>query len=264
MVQPPDAPLAGLPVDRRFVGVADPPAGRWGLGDVGIMFGIVVATIVVLIVAVVVLVSVVGPGRTDATAPLGVDLGPAGNAWATIFSLVFPWVGLAGWPFFVARWKGPGWQASYGFVPRWSSLGWGVLGGVGTLIAITVGTVAVSVLVNSPADSAAADAATQIQDVPVAFGLMLALIAFGAPFVEELAFRGLFWGAMVKRWGRPWVATLVTGLVFGVFHLEPIRLVGLVAGGVVLGFVRHKKGLAASMVSHSFLNSLAALGLLLS
>jgi len=263
LVQPPEGGVGSLPTDRRFVGVPQPPRGRWGLGDVGIMFGIVAATVVAMIVLVVVLVAG-SPDSVSNTAPLGVDLGATGNAWATIFSLVLPWIGLAGWPLLVARWKGPGWRSSYGFVARWSTLGWGVLGGVATLVAILAGTILVSVVVHSPADSAAGDAALDIKGVPVAFGVMVLLIAFGAPFVEELAFRGLFWGAMVKRWDNPWVATVVTGVVFGIFHFEPVRLLGLAMGGIVLGIVRHKAGLAASMVSHSFLNSIAALGLLLS
>jgi membrane protease YdiL (CAAX protease family) len=264
ITQPPDHSLQALPVDRRFVGVAEPPEGRWGLGDVAIMFGITAATIAMLIVVVVALASAAGPDRVDANAPLGVDLGSTANAWATIVSLILPWLGLAGWPLIVGRWKGPGWRASFGFAPRWSTLGWGALGGVATFAAIVVGSVVVATLVGQTPDSAAADAALQIKDVPVAYALMLLLIAFGAPFVEELAFRGLFWGAIVKRWGRPWVATIVTGVVFGLFHLEPVRLLGLVGGGIVLGFVRHQKGLAASMVSHACLNSVAALALLLS
>jgi uncharacterized protein len=263
ITHPPTPALPPLPADRRLGGVAEPPRGRWGLGDVGIMFGITLATIAVLIVVVVMLTSAVGPDRVDASAPLGVDLGVNGDAWATIVTLILPWLGLAGWPLVVGRWKGPGWRASFGFAPSWSALGWGALGGLGTFAAIVVGSLLVGALAGKTPDSAAADAALQIKDVPVAYVLMLLLIAFGAPFVEELAFRGLFWGAIVKRWDHPWVATIVTGTVFGLFHLEPIRLLGLVGGGIVLGFVRHKKGLAASMVSHACLNSVAALALLL-
>ena len=247
-----------------MAGIADPPRGRWGLGDVALMFAITAASVVAIVVVVVVLVAAAGPQGTSTSAPLGVDLGSVGNAWATIASLVLPWIGLAGWPLLVGRWKGPGWRASFGFAPRWSSLGWGLLGGAGTFVAILIGSLLVAVAVGSQADSAAADAAVSLRSVPVAFAVMLALISLGAPFVEELAFRGLFWGAMVKRWGRPWLATFVTGAAFGVFHLEPVRLVGLVAGGIVLGIVRHKAGLAASVVSHATLNTVAALSLLLS
>jgi membrane protease YdiL (CAAX protease family) len=121
-----------------------------------------------------------------------------------------------------------------------------------------------SVLFGRPVDSAAGDAALTIKGVPLAFAVMLLLISLGAPFVEELAFRGLLWGAIVKRWGQPWLATVVAGVVFGLAHLELVRTIGLIGAGIVLGFVRHKKGLAASMVSHACLNSLAALALLAS
>jgi membrane protease YdiL (CAAX protease family) len=262
---PPDASAPSEPAgpERRFVGVAAPPQGRWGLWDVAIMIGIAVSTIIVVIIAVGVLVAGNG-GQVDQAAPLGVSLGSVGDAWATIVLLVLPWLGFAGWPLLVGRLKGPGWRGSFGFAPTWGSLGWGALGGLATLVVIVVGSMLGSALLGQPIDSAAGDAALDIKNVPVAFAVMLVLISLGAPFVEELAFRGLLWGAMVKRWGRPWLATVVAGVVFGLAHLELVRTIGLIGAGIVLGFVRHKKGLAASMVSHACLNSLAALALLAS
>ena len=191
--------------------------------------------------------------------------GSTANAWATIVSLTLPWLGLAG----VATDRsdvGRGRGGAHRSVSHRAGRPWGgeCWAGSPRSSRSSSAPLVVGALVGQTPDSAAADAALQIKDVPVAYALMLLLIAFGAPFVEELAFRGLFWGAIVKRWGRPWVATIVTGVVFGLFHLEPIRLLGLVGGGIVLGFVRHQKGLAASMVSHACLNSVAALALLLS
>jgi hypothetical protein len=227
------------------------------------MIGIAVSTLIVVVLAVAVLVAGNG-GQVDDTAPLGVSLGAAGDAWATIVLLVLPWLGFAGWPLLIGRLKGPGWRRSFGFAPSWGSLGWGALGGLATLVVIVVGSMIGSALSGQPIDSAAGDAALDIKNVPLAFAVMLLLISLAAPFVEELAFRGLLWGAIVKRWGRPWVATVVAGVVFGLAHLEPVRTIGLIGAGIVLGFVRHKKGLAASMVSHACLNSLAALALLAS
>jgi membrane protease YdiL (CAAX protease family) len=248
---------------RRFAGIAAPPRGSWGLWDVAIMIGIAISTMVVVIVAIIALVAANG-GQVDNTAPLGVSLGTTGDAWVTVVLLVVPWLGFAGWPLFVGRLKGPGWRRSFGFAPTWGSLGWGALGGLATLAVIVAGSMLGSVLFGRPVDSAAGDAALTIKGVPLAFAVMLLLISLGAPFVEELAFRGLLWGAIVKRWGQPWLATVVAGVVFGLAHLELVRTIGLIGAGIVLGFVRHKKGLAASMVSHACLNSLAALALLAS
>ena len=72
----------------------------------------------------------------------------------------------------------------------------------------------------------------------VAYALFLLLIAVGAPFVEEIAFRGLVWGAIVKRGWSPWVATVVAGVPFALLHVEPLRVAPLLAAGIVLGVVR--------------------------
>ena len=151
--------------------------------------------------------------------------------------------GLAGWPMVVAAWKGPGWRRAFGFVASGRAVWMGIVGGIATFLTLVILTAIASVVFGQTIDSAAADLVVDMESQTVAYAIFLVFIAFGAPFVEEMAFRGLLWGAIVKRGWSPWVATLVSGVAFGLFHFEPLRLVPLIAAGVVLGFVRHKAGL---------------------
>jgi membrane protease YdiL (CAAX protease family) len=172
-------------------------------------------------------------------------------------------LGLGGWPIVVARWKGPGWTQAFGFVRSWRALWVGLVGGVATFLVLFILTVIASLIFGQEVDSAAADLVSNMQSIPLAYTVFLLFIAVGAPFVEELAFRGLMWGAIVKRGWSPWIATVVSGVVFGAFHFEPLRLVPLIAAGIVLGIIRHKAGLAASMTAHCVVNSTGVLFLLL-
>jgi membrane protease YdiL (CAAX protease family) len=96
----------------------------------------------------------------------------------------------------------------------------------------------------------------------VAYALFLALIAFGAPFVEEISFRGLIWGAVAKRGWSPWLATVVAAVPFALIHFEPIRIAALLAAGLLLGVIRQFGGLGASMLAHAVVNVIGVIGIL--
>lgn len=86
----------------------------------------------------------------------------------------------------------------------------------------------------------------------------------GAPFVEELFFRGLLQGQLTERFG-PWIAVAFTSVVFGAAHFanDPgfagvVLAVSVGSAGVVLGVVRHLSGrLGASMATHVSFNAIA-------
>ena len=55
-----------------------------------------------------------------------------------------------------------------------------------------------------------------VHGVAAALGLVFA-IAVVAPIAEELSFRGYLFGALT-RWRGPWIAAVLTGLLFGAAH----------------------------------------------
>ena len=83
----------------------------------------------------------------------------------------------------------------------------------------------------------------------------------GGSFASFAVHGLLLWGAIVKHGWSPWVATVVSGVLFGAFHGEPSRLVALALGGIVLGVVRQYGGLGAAMIAHSFVNVIGAVQL---
>jgi uncharacterized protein len=98
--------------------------------------------------------------------------------------------------------------------------------------------------------------------------LTLALVScVGAPFFEEMFFRGLLQGQLVERFG-PVIAIGLSAIVFGSAHVanDPgigglLLALSVGASGVVLGTVRHlTRRLGSSMVTHAFFN---VMGLLL-
>ena len=82
------------------------------------------------------------------------------------------------------------------------------------------------------------------------------VIAVVAPFVEELAFRGLGY-SLLARYGR-WLAIVVTGLAFGLAHGLVEALPFLAAFGIGLAYLRSRvDSVIPGMIVHGLFNALA-------
>jgi membrane protease YdiL (CAAX protease family) len=89
-----------------------------------------------------------------------------------------------------------------------------------------------------------------------AFAAFFAVVAFIAPAVEELTYRGLGF-TLLARYGT-WVAIVVTGVLFGTAHGLLIALPVLVAFGVVVGWLRARThSIYPPMLLHSVFNGTA-------
>ena len=179
--------------------------------------------------------------------------------------VVAPWLGLAGWPLIATAWRGNGPRIDLGLRFRRSDLFWGAGAGV-----VALGLAALAAMVTSLVDdsvtSSAAELAAQLQDSggPVAIIVFSLAVMVGAPFVEELFFRGLFFAALRKRGLSAAWTIVVTAIAFVVFHLEPMRMLILLPTAVVLGWVRWRTGsLGSAMVAHGVVNAPGAISLLL-
>jgi uncharacterized protein len=105
-----------------------------------------------------------------------------------------------------------------------------------------------------------------------AFVMIALLTVLGAPFFEELFFRGLLFQGLLAMFGgrakaaSSWVvlasAVLLDGLLFGLAHAEFEQLAGLALFGCILAFVVYKtKRLGMSMVAHASFNLVAVLAI---
>lgn len=93
------------------------------------------------------------------------------------------------------------------------------------------------------------------QSLPVAVLLVAVLPAIG----EEVFFRGFIQTRLVQRWGT-WRGIVVTAVLFGLLHGDPIHTPVTFLMGLVLGSVVEKTGsLWTSIVAHAFNNTLATL-----
>lgn len=90
--------------------------------------------------------------------------------------------------------------------------------------------------------------------------LFVILVAVVVPsFVEEMYFRGLIQHVMAKAW-NPMAGALATGVIFGLFHLNPFDAVGLVGLGMFFGYVRYRSAtMLLPMALHLANNGLAIL-----
>lgn len=226
-------------VDPTSDGLSVPPSlrvPRWGIWDavITILGAFVLAVIALVVLAV-----------TDAPLPV-----------ALIFGTAAPWIALAGWPLFVTRWRGNGARIDLALHLSWREAGWGAIGGV---VALIVGMVVagLTTVVFGEFDSAAGEAAMELKEAGPAWAVLIfaLMIAVGAPFVEELAFRGMLYSSLMKKGLGVFWSIGISAVVFGLFHFEVQRIAVLVAIGIVLGVVRWRtNSLGSAMLAHAVNN----------
>lgn len=78
-----------------------------------------------------------------------------------------------------------------------------------------------------------------------------------APIYEEMLFRGILLRRFTLRWS-PQKSIIISSIIFGIIHLNPINIVFAFALGCVLGYTYLKtKNIVIPMLLHSFNNFLA-------
>lgn len=94
--------------------------------------------------------------------------------------------------------------------------------------------------------------------------LLVLVVVVGAPFVEELVYRGLLQGSAVRT-GRRWPAVVAVAFFFAVIHFQPVEIPGLFVIGLVMGAAALLAGrLGLSVVTHMAFNATGLLVVALS
>lgn len=181
-----------------------------------------------------------------------------GKGLGITLGLLIPWTALVGWPWLFARRRGRGPAAEFGWRIRWIDLPLGLAGGLAAmLLASAVAWVTKSIF--GSFNSTAGDVANEIHKDRFWLVVFALLVAFGAPVVEELAFRGVLFAGLLKRGLQPWLTNVFVALAFACFHFEPVRIPLLFVIGLVLGYLRQRTGrVGASAVAHSLNNAVGA------
>jgi membrane protease YdiL (CAAX protease family) len=243
------------PVDRGA-------AGMWLLfGVLGFLAGQILAAVFITVAAAV-------TGHTHSLTAIAKLSEPP--TWYIVSTLLGLWAGFLGAPWVASRAKGTGSLVrDVGLRFRWLDL----LG-----IAIGVGGQYVVALIYIPISHHVHDF-TQKFDAPsqkltggshgVGFVVIALLTVVGAPFFEELFFRGLLLRALARlfgdwgRWVGPALAIGITGVLFGLAHAESLQLIGLALFGIILSFVSYRTGrLGMNMVAHASFNLVAVVATL--
>ncbi len=193
----------------------------------------------------------------------------ARNPWYMLASQLALWAGFLGAVVVASARNGTrSLPRDYGLSwPRWHDLTTGVAGGVlgrlpSTLILVLI------VLATNGFDKPSS-AGRQIDGTTpegtAGWTILGLFLVVGAPFVEELLFRGLIQGAFTRRLGVT-PAIYVTALIFSFAHIlneGPFAPLILFPTALILGYLRHRSGkLAPGMIAHSTFNAVA-FGLLL-
>lgn len=88
-------------------------------------------------------------------------------------------------------------------------------------------------------------------------GILVLLLAVGAPMVEELFFRGLLLRSLLGRTPTP-IALVGSAVLFALAHFEAAQFLGLAAFGVVLALLAWRTGrLAPGIGAHAAFNAVA-------
>jgi membrane protease YdiL (CAAX protease family) len=124
--------------------------------------------------------------------------------------------------------------------------------GVGMFFLVSAVSVALSILF--PAETASAsDVITGYVDTNN-FWMAVLVPAVAAGVCEELLFRGLILSSF-KTVRPTWLKVLIVGVLFGVFHLDPLRAVGTAITGAFFTFVALRTGnIIVAMLLHTLLD----------
>lgn len=177
------------------------------------------------------------------------DPSPA-YAWLLVVSMVVPWLGTGGYPWLISRLRGNGVVLDFGLRFTRRDALWGLLYGVVAFLLVS-GLAVVTETLAGEVDSNAGEASASLADYPIQRLLFAVATAIGAPFFEEVCYRGLLQTSLLKRGLSQWLSLIITAALFAATHFEPVRFAMLFALGLVLGLARaHRNNIGTSIVAH--------------
>jgi membrane protease YdiL (CAAX protease family) len=175
----------------------------------------------------------------------------------------FAWLFSAGVPIFATTVKGNGPVRDLGLRFRWADLAAFPLGVFLQAVVVPILYWPILRLLDQTTDDVAEEA-RKLTDAASGAGILVLVlvVCVGAPFAEELFYRGLLLRSVEKRWTLP-VAIAASTLVFGVVHLQGLQLPALLLFGLVAGLLAARTGrLGPSMLCHAGFNAWTLFALL--
>ena len=212
---------------------------RWGLGDVAI-------GLTPTILSAVIYLATLGSDEPDAEVTVG----------ALVASSLFLWTFLVGVPVFATKVKGGGPARDLGLRFEWADLAAFPLGVALQAIAVPALYYPLLKLLDRD-ESDVENEARQLVESASGPGILLLVlvVGLGAPFAEELFYRGLLLRAVEKRWTLA-AGAVVAAVVFSLAHLQGIQLPALLLFGAVASYLAARTGrLGPSILCHVGFNA---------
>ncbi|MCP4435860.1 MAG: CPBP family intramembrane metalloprotease [Actinomycetia bacterium] len=210
----PVAPRGGRPQPQR---------PWWGLGDVAI--GIIAAQ-VLSVFAIVLAYGAAGWDTID-DVPL----------WASALLQIPLWVGLGGSAAWASRTKGLGLEEDFGLRMRAADAPIWLVAGVLCQVVLLplLYWPLLRLLDKTPDDlSEPARALSDRASGSLGWVVLALMVVVGAPFFEELFYRGLLLRSLQKRDWPSWAVVVGSAALFAAMHFQPLQFPGLFVFGVVL------------------------------
>lgn len=204
------------------------------------------------------------------TLAVGVIIGIGGYAngddlplWLQTTAEIPLWAGLLGAVWIAVR-KGADLRRDLRLQLRWSDIPLGLVCGFAGQIVIVLIVLPIYTLLGIDTDEVGqtaeklADRAVHAPDV----ALLVLLVVFGAPIVEELFYRGLVLRSSERRFGTV-VAVLGTSAVFAALHFQPYDFLALFLFGLLAALLAVRTGrLGPGIWAHMAFNLTAVISLL--
>jgi len=184
------------------------------------------------------------------------------EAQSLLWSLLAQVIGLLVVPFSISYLKGNGPRADFKLQITKSDIRLGFIFGFILLsTALIIATIQMNLF--GEFTSAAAMASQVFTEDFRLLILFILVVALLGPFVEEVAFRGMWYGALMNKFNNKSVAIFGSAFVFSLIHFEIERVFLIFITGLILGYLRAKTdSLGAPIVAHIVNNTPGALGFL--
>jgi hypothetical protein len=177
------------------------------------------------------------------------------------------WVAMFGTALFVSRRYGTRMSTDYGLAFRPRDIPWGLFAAACALVTVQA---VIIVFAHTRFAGNNLDIITKQKGHEIGFAVVSLLVAIGAPFFEELFFRGFLRTALQERFGGHG-AVWLQAVLFGLAHLGEAStelgnvsvVLAMVAVGATLGYTaKLTKRLGAGMVAHCLFNLVAVVSVL--
>lgn len=96
--------------------------------------------------------------------------------------------------------------------------------------------------------------------------LIILFVVVIAPICEELLFRGFLFNSLIRQSGGVltfWPAAIISGVIFGLAHLEPVEFIPLTLTGMYLSwlFYTRNRNILTNIIAHGCINLTAVVAI---